>query len=114
MDIIWKKIQHRFVKEKQNRAQAALRSGAIIAMGAVAIAVPNLDPIISLVGSVFFSSLGLFLPAAIETVYLWPNMGKGYWILIKNIFLTLFALLAVVTGSIVSIQGIIREYVGEE
>lgn len=110
MDILWRKIQHRFSKENHNRTQIILRTGIIIIMGAVAVAVPNLDPIISLVGAVFFSVLGILVPAVIETVYYWPDLGAGKWILIKNIILSIFAIFALVTGSIVSVQEIIHEY----
>lgn len=113
MDILWRKIQHRFSKENHNRTQILLRTGIIIIMGAVAVAVPNLDPIISLVGAVFFSVLGILVPAVIETVYCWPNMGAGQWILIKNIILSVFAIFALVAGSIVSVEQIIEEYSGD-
>lgn len=113
MDILWRKIQHRFSKDKHNRTQIYLRTGIIIIMGAIGVAVPNLDPIISLVGAVFFSVLGILVPAIIETVYYWPDLGKMNWILIKNIILSLFAIFALVTGSIVSVQDIIKEYSGE-
>lgn len=114
MDILWRKIQHRFSKDKHSRTQIILRSGIIIIMGAIGVAVPNLDPIISLVGAVFFSVLGILVPAVIETVYCWPNLGAGKWILIKNVILSVFAIFALVTGSIVSIQDIIETYSGEE
>lgn len=113
MDILWRKIQHRFAKDSHNRTQVILRTAIIIIMGAVAVAVPNLDPIISLVGAVFFSVLGILVPAIIETVYYWPDLGTAKWILIKNVILGLFAIFALVTGSIVSVQDIIREYSGE-
>lgn len=109
-DILWRKVQHRFSKERQSFAQRAVRTGIILGMGVVAIAVPNLDPIIGLVGALFLSILGFFLPPVIETVYLWPNMGKWNWILIKNVILALFSVVAIVTGSLVSIQAIIKEY----
>jgi solute carrier family 36 (proton-coupled amino acid transporter) len=57
-DIIWRRIQHRFPKEKHNIAQICIRSGVILIMGAVAAAVPDLEPFIALVGAVFFSTLG--------------------------------------------------------
>jgi proton-coupled amino acid transporter len=75
---------------------------------ALAIAVPKLGPIISLVGSVCFSTLGLFCPAVIETVTYW---GRGLgWRLWKNIFIVLFSLVALLTGSYASILEIIDEY----
>lgn len=75
---------------------------------AVAIAVPNLGPIISLVGALCFSTLGLLCPAVIETVTYWEH-GLG-WRLWKNIFVILFALLALITGTYASILEIIGEY----
>ena len=78
---------------------------------AVAIAVPNLGPIISLVGALCFSTLGLFVPAVIENVTYW-EYGLG-WRLWKNIFVILFALLALVTGTYASILEIIDEYTEE-
>jgi proton-coupled amino acid transporter len=65
---------------------------------AVAIAMPNLGPILSLVGAVCFSTLGLFCPAVIETVTHWEH-GRG-WRLWKNIFVGVSALLAVLTGGL--------------
>jgi proton-coupled amino acid transporter len=74
----------------------------------VAIAVPNLGPIISLVGAVCFSTLGLFCPAVIETVTYWENnLGWRFW---KNVTIALFAILALVTGSYASVLEIIHEY----
>lgn len=79
---------------------------------AVAIAVPNLGPIISLVGALCFSTLGLLVPAVIESVTYW-EYGLG-WRLWKNIFVILFALLALITGSYASILEIIHEYTATE
>lgn len=39
-------------------AQIIIRSGIILIMSGVAVAVPDLEPFISLVGAVFFSTLG--------------------------------------------------------
>jgi proton-coupled amino acid transporter len=78
----------------------------------VAIAVPNLGPIISLVGAVCFSTLGLFCPAIIETVTYWENnLGWRLW---KNIIIILFSIIALVTGSYASILEIIQEYTTTE
>ena len=110
MDILWRKIGHKFPKEKHNLVQVALRTGIMILMAGVSIGVPNLDPFISLVGSVFFSSLGLFVPAVIESAYLYPNFGAFKWKLWKNIFLMLFSMIALVSGSFVSVREIVHIY----
>lgn len=57
-DILWQKISSKFQRKHHNIAQIALRCFATIAAGGISAAVPNLEPFISLVGSIFFSILG--------------------------------------------------------
>lgn len=75
---------------------------------AVAIAVPDLGPLIGLIGAVCLSTLGLMFPAIIETVVYWerPGMGAYKWRLWKNCFLILFGVVGFLTGSYVSIEEI--------
>lgn len=87
----------------------------------VATAFPNAGPMISLVGSVGFSVLGLIIPAAMETVWYWyPNTdddddrgdmdGKGVAATlrhVKNIILVLLALFALTGGAYYNISEII-------
>lgn len=54
--------------------------------------------------------LGLFFPAVVETVFVWPNTGRFHWILVKNVFLVIAAFFSLITGSMVSIEDIIRFY----
>lgn len=137
MDISRRRIGPSIPKDKHNVSQILFRAGIILIMGGVSAAVPKLEPFIGLVGSVFFSVLGIFrnsipnnsviivcffhchlyfdlglcIPAVVETVFRYPdNFGRGNWILIKNIFLVIFSILALVTGSYVSIGGIIKLY----
>lgn len=111
MDILWKKIHAKIPKDKHNMSQIAIRSGIMVLMGGIALAVPNLEPFIGLVGAVFFSSLGLLVPCVVETVFLWPNeLGKFKWILIKNIIFGAFSIFALVSGSYVSIEEIVKMY----
>lgn len=60
IDILWRKIQQSIPKNRHNLSQILFRAGIIFIMGGVAAAVPKLDPFIGLVGSVFFSILGIF------------------------------------------------------
>ncbi|XP_065368522.1 proton-coupled amino acid transporter-like protein CG1139 [Calliphora vicina] len=109
-DILWKKISHKFDPKNHNISQILLRTGIILISGGVAAAIPDLEPFISLVGAVFFSLLGIFVPSFVETVYLWPNMGWGKWKLIKNVLLCVLAICALVAGATVSIEEIINMY----
>lgn len=80
----------------------------------MAIAVPNLGPIISLVGAVFFALLGLLFPAVIEIATYFDGweggLGRYKWILYKDIVIILFATLALVFGTYTSIIEIIDAY----
>lgn len=111
MDILWRKISPKVSKEKHNIAQIGLRGGCVLVMGIVAIIVPQLAPFIGLVGAVFFSFLGLFVPALVETIFRYPNdLGFCRIIMVKNIFLMVFSILALGAGSFVSIKEIIALY----
>ncbi|GAB0094803.1 proton-coupled amino acid transporter-like protein CG1139 [Sergentomyia squamirostris] len=110
MDILWRKIKDRIPKEKHNISQIVIRTGIILICSAVAAAVPNLEPFISLVGSLFFSTLGLLVPAIVETIFKWPNLGPLKLLLVKNVIVGVFAIFALVSGSIVSINEIVEMY----
>lgn len=79
---------------------------------AIAVAIPNLGPFISLVGAVCLSFLGMMFPAFIELVTYWerPGLGRFYWRLWKNLFIMGFGILGFVTGTYCSIQDIISEF----
>lgn len=113
MDIMLKKLENRIAKSR-NMSEIGLRTVIMIVMAALAILVPDLEPFISLVGAVFFGSLGLFVPAFIELIFLSSYGGHGVlnWKLWKNLFLMAFALVAMFAGAFVSIQHIIRTYTG--
>lgn len=111
VDILWRKVQHRIPAERHNVAQITMRTGIILITGAIAAAVPKLEPFISLVGAVFFSILGIFVPSIVESIYLYPNrLGCVNWILYKNIFLAIVSIFCLVAGATVSIEEIIKMY----
>ena len=115
MEILVKKLENRLAKNR-NIKEISLRTVIMIMMGGLAIAVPDLEPFISLVGAVFFGSLGLFVPAFIEIVFLQTNGSFGVlkWKLWKNIFLMVFALVAMFAGAFVSIQHIVETYTKDD
>jgi len=106
--IVWQSIEPKVPKAYSNIVQTAFRITVVICTVAVAIAVPNLGPIISLVGAICFSTLGLLCPAVIENVTYWDHdLGWRLW---KNVFVIICALIALVTGTYASILEIISEY----
>lgn len=73
--------------------------------------VPMLGLFISLFGSFCLSALGLAFPAIIEICVKWPNdLGKGNWIMIKNIVLIIFGVVGLLAGSFSSISEIIAAF----
>ncbi|KAM7358623.1 proton-coupled amino acid transporter-like protein acs isoform 1-T1 [Cochliomyia hominivorax] len=105
MSIIWKGIQNKIAPEKQNMSEYALRIVLVIICGAIAVALPNLGPFISLIGAVCLSTLGMIVPSIIElAVYNEdPGFGRFKWRLWKNILLICFGILGFITGTYVSI-----------
>lgn len=56
--------------------------------------------LIDLVGSIFFSSLGFLVPAVLDIIVTYQEgWGALHWKLIKNVFIILVALFALVSGS---------------
>jgi len=97
--------------------------------------VPNLAPIISLFGAVFFSILGLFCPAIIHLATFWehkeggdvdngddypenvPDGRKGRrvmsrWTALKDVTIAIVALVALVSGAYASLVDIVAFYGG--
>lgn len=71
--------------------------------------VPNLGPIISLVGALSSSTLALIFPPLIEIITFWPNkMGQYYWVLWKDIAIILFGFCGFFFGSYASIMELIN------
>lgn len=80
---------------------------------AIAAAFPNLELVISFVGAVFFSTLGLFIPAVVDTVYNWDTrLGPFKYVLWKNLLIVLISLVALFSGAYVSVQGMIEDFGG--
>lgn len=77
-----------------------------------AVAVPNLGPIISLVGALSLSVVGILLPALIQLSTFWYHThGIAFkWLFTKNMLLAVFAVVGLVSGTYASIVDIIATY----
>ncbi|KAJ2950495.1 hypothetical protein O0L34_g8738 [Tuta absoluta] len=73
----------------------------------IGIALPLLEQIINIVGSLFYSILGIMIPAVVETIFNWEDLGRFNWLLIKNIIIFAFGMLTLVAGCAVTISDII-------
>lgn len=73
--------------------------------GIAAAAGNNLGPLIELVGAVFFSILGLVIPAVVNiVVHHEIGYGVGKWRLVKDILIIILAMFGLVSGSYYAIQ----------
>ncbi|XP_011309372.1 proton-coupled amino acid transporter 3 [Fopius arisanus] len=111
LEIMCSSVRPRFSHRFAAVGESCFRTFMGLLTIAVALAVPNLEPFISLVGAIFFSFLGISIPAIVETISCWENnLGTFYWRLIKNIFLLAFSIFALFTGTWVSLAEIIATY----
>lgn len=132
MEIIWKNVKGNF-NEHKNAAEYSLRVFLVVRLDksefiysiltllqfifkvltvAIAVAIPDLGPFISLIGAVCLSTLGLIFPSVIElvTYYERPGFGTFNWILWKNVLLIMFGVIGFLTGTYVSVLEIIGSH----
>ncbi|XP_033323013.1 proton-coupled amino acid transporter-like protein pathetic isoform X2 [Megalopta genalis] len=111
MEIIWSSIKDKCSHKYQTLCETLMRIFMVLFTVVVALLVPQLEPFISLVGAVFFSVLGISIPAIVETISCWEgHLGTFKWRLWKNIVLLLFSTFALIFGSWISIEDIIKIY----
>ncbi|KAF5270109.1 hypothetical protein FQA39_LY08521 [Lamprigera yunnana] len=110
IDIIWRNLLSPRVNGRLavNLVQVVTRCLFVAGTIVIAVAVPNLEPIISLVGAICFSTLGILIPAVVDTVLHWEGrLGFLKWRLIKNIILAVLAIFALVSGTADAISNLI-------
>ncbi|XP_008216697.1 proton-coupled amino acid transporter-like protein pathetic [Nasonia vitripennis] len=111
LEIIWNSIKHKFSHRWEVLGETVMRILMVLLTVSVAMLVPRLEPFISLVGAIFFSFLGIFIPAVVETVSCWEcHLGTCNWRLWKNCFLALVAVCALISGTWISLLDIISLY----
>lgn len=111
MDITWRKVFVTRIPPKwHNVGQVGIRCCIIAGSTVIAVAVPELEPIIGLVGAVCFSTLGLLIPAVVDTVLnMEGRLGIFKWRLIKNAIIGTLAIIALFSGSYFAIEDLIEK-----
>ncbi|CAG9791761.1 unnamed protein product [Diatraea saccharalis] len=113
MEMVTRYLEKNGAPSCNNLIQIGIRTGIVLFTVGIAAAFPNLELVISLVGAVFFSTLGLLIPAIVDTVYHWDkDLGPLNYVLYKNILIGLISVIALVSGAYVSIEGMIEDFSG--
>ncbi|XP_053600218.1 proton-coupled amino acid transporter-like protein CG1139 [Plodia interpunctella] len=109
MEIVWRNTKQHVTQKYHNIAQAVMRAVFSALTVAAAATLPNLEQVIGLEGAFFYSFLGLIVPSILDLVFHWErDLGKYYWILIKDVLLIIFGTFVLVTGVTQSLREIIR------
>ncbi|KAL0279965.1 UNVERIFIED_CONTAM: hypothetical protein PYX00_001405 [Menopon gallinae] len=78
----------------------------------VAVAIPNLEYFISLIGALCLSALGIAFPAIIQTATYWyQKTGTEFYLMcLKNFLLVAFGIVGLIIGTYVSLSDIITHF----
>ncbi|VVC32157.1 Amino acid transporter, transmembrane domain [Cinara cedri] len=113
-DIIWKGVEQKMEKNEHTICwEYVLRTSIVITTFFLAVAIPNLEHLISLIGAFCLSSVGIALPAIINfltfaDVYKKEgNLRFGLFCL-RNLLIVLIAIFAFIIGVTTSISDIIH------
>ncbi|XP_073990160.1 proton-coupled amino acid transporter 1 isoform X2 [Rhodnius prolixus] len=106
MGIIWPPIKHKFSEDRQKIAELIIRTLLVMFTFLLAVLVPNLSSVISLVGALSSSTLALIFPPLIEAITFWDR-GLSTGTLIKDITIAIFGFVGFIFGTYVSIYEII-------
>ncbi|KAJ0179146.1 hypothetical protein K1T71_004858 [Dendrolimus kikuchii] len=110
VDVVWRRIQHRVPPKGHRWSIAGLRFVGTILIVGIACAIPKLELFMELVGAVCLSTLGIFLPAVVETVWRWgKDVGPYHWVFWKNILICIFAVVAMVSGVAYAVIAIFKK-----
>lgn len=111
LEILWPHIATRLAPKRQNCGQITMRSVLAVAMVLTAFVVPEIEPLIGLLGSFSAASLSIMFPVALDVIFRWPDeFGRWRWLLVKDAVLWLFGLFVLIVGTYFSILDIIEIY----
>lgn len=113
-DILWKGVEQKMEKN-ENRIcwEYALRTSIVIITFFLAIAIPNLESLISLIGAFCLSSVGIALPAIINfltfaDVYKAEGNVRFGLFCLRNLLIVIIAIFAFIIGVYTSVSEIIH------
>ncbi|KAK6628809.1 hypothetical protein RUM43_002625 [Polyplax serrata] len=112
IDIVWNGYLAPSFEKNAHKLyyEYAVRTLLVLFTFLMGVLIPNLEHFIAFVGAVTLSLLALFFPVVIETSTFWYSK-KGldfYWMMARNVFISIFALMGLIIGGFTSVQSIIN------
>ncbi|XP_075987497.1 proton-coupled amino acid transporter-like protein pathetic [Anticarsia gemmatalis] len=100
-NLVWFYLGKRYPENKHYIWERVYRAIFVVIITVVAVAFPNMGPIMGLIGSFCLSLMGFIFPALIETLVIWESPGLGFakWRLWKNIFIFIVGIILMVSGT---------------
>lgn len=111
MEVVEKFFESDLLKDHKNSLQISLRTTITLLLFLLAFLISNSKLFLGLMGTFFSSTINILIPTIAETVHRYPNnYGLLNWKLFMNIFLILFYIFILFTGSSANISEIIKLY----
>lgn len=115
VEIIWTRylVQHLQAASPSKKlvVEYVMRVSVVLVTFVLAVLVPRLELFISLFGAFCLSALGIAFPGIIEMCVLWPDkFGPFKFILVRDILLIVFGIFALILGTFISLQDIVRSF----
>uniref|UniRef100_A0A8D8WBX1 Proton-coupled amino acid transporter 4 n=1 Tax=Cacopsylla melanoneura TaxID=428564 RepID=A0A8D8WBX1_9HEMI len=115
VEIIWSRYLLKHLDNatpgKKLFVEYVMRVTVVLITFILAVLVPRLELFISLFGAFCLSALGIAFPGIIEMCVLWPDkFGPCKFILIRDILLIIGGILALILGTFISLQDIVRSF----
>lgn len=114
IDITWNEYLIRWFEKNKHQLfwEYFTRTALVLITFILAVAIPHLDLIISLIGAFCLSALGLAIPAVVDISTNWYTMEgiRGKLSLARNIALILFGVFGLIIGTYTSIRAIVEKF----
>ncbi|KAL1117152.1 hypothetical protein AAG570_004479 [Ranatra chinensis] len=110
-DICWRVYLEPRLSSRKLLWEFVLRTVLVVITFLLAVAIPNLELFISLIGALCLSTMGLAFPALIQLFTFWYDINGTQFVLffLKNLVIIIIAILGFVIGTATSIQEIVEK-----
>lgn len=101
----------KLVRDHPYAGELVFRSFMVLVTFTVAVIIPQLDLLLSLIGAVCSTILALVLPPIMEFIIMpCDNNSNRFWIIIKNSVILILAFLGFLTGGYESLAAIFKSF----